>query len=238
MLTYVIRQASLQHRRSDRGEHARLLGHEPRHEPGRVPQRAARASPSRRSRTSRSASTSTGRSTSATATGSKTWSRTSSARRRSTTSRSAPISSGRWGTRCSSSSWPRCSRSLIAVGIGVYSALRQYSVFDYTATTGSFVGLAIPVFWLALMLQVLFVNIYLWFDVRIFYVAGLSSADPGTASASASTVRSTSRCRSWCSWWPASPSTLASCAPRCSRSSTPTTSAPRARRASTSSASR
>jgi peptide/nickel transport system permease protein len=69
---------------------------------------------------------------------------------------------------------------LIAVGIGIYSALRQYSVFDYTATTASFVGLAIPVFWLALMLQVLFVNIYLWFDVRIFYVANLSGVDPGT----------------------------------------------------------
>jgi peptide/nickel transport system permease protein len=69
---------------------------------------------------------------------------------------------------------------LLAVGIGVYSALRQYSVFDYTATTFSFVGLAIPVFWLALMLQVLFVNVYLWFDVRIFYVANLSSVDPGT----------------------------------------------------------
>ena len=68
---------------------------------------------------------------------------------------------------------------LVAVVIGVYSALRQYSVFDYTATTFSFVGLAIPVFWLALMLQVLFVNIYLWFDVRIFYVASLSSVDPG-----------------------------------------------------------
>lgn len=68
---------------------------------------------------------------------------------------------------------------LIAVFIGVYSALRQYSVFDYTATTFSFVGLAIPVFWLALMLQVLFVNIYLWFDVRIFYVASLNSVDPG-----------------------------------------------------------
>jgi len=68
---------------------------------------------------------------------------------------------------------------LIAVGIGVYSALRQYSVFDYTATTASFVGLAIPVFWLALMLQVLFVNIYLWFNVRIFYVANLSGVDPG-----------------------------------------------------------
>jgi peptide/nickel transport system permease protein len=69
---------------------------------------------------------------------------------------------------------------LIAVFIGVYSALRQYSPFDYAATTFSFVGLAMPVFWLALMLQILFVNIYLWFDVRIFYVASLNSVDPGT----------------------------------------------------------
>jgi peptide/nickel transport system permease protein len=69
---------------------------------------------------------------------------------------------------------------LIAVFIGVYSALRQYSAFDYTATTFSFVGLATPVFWLALMLQVLFVNIYLWFDVRIFYTANLSGVDPGS----------------------------------------------------------
>ncbi len=69
---------------------------------------------------------------------------------------------------------------LIAVLIGVFSALRQYSVFDYSATTFSFVGLATPVFWLALMLQVLFVNIYLWFDVRIFYTANLSGVDPGT----------------------------------------------------------
>jgi len=69
---------------------------------------------------------------------------------------------------------------LVAVIIGVYSALRQYSMFDYTATTFSFVGLATPVFWLALMLQVLFVNIYLWFDVRIFYTASLSGVDPGS----------------------------------------------------------
>ena len=69
---------------------------------------------------------------------------------------------------------------LLGVGIGVYSALRQYSAVDYAATTFSFVGLAMPVFWLALMLQVLFVNIYLWFDVRIFYVASLNSVDPGS----------------------------------------------------------
>ena len=69
---------------------------------------------------------------------------------------------------------------LLAIAIGVYSALRQYSVFDYAATTFSFVGLAIPVFWLALMLQILFVNIYLKWDLRIFYVASLNSVDPGS----------------------------------------------------------
>jgi len=69
---------------------------------------------------------------------------------------------------------------LIAVGIGVYSALRQYSAFDYTATTFSFLGLATPVFWLALMLQVAVVQIYLRTGHRIFPVANLNSVDPGT----------------------------------------------------------
>jgi peptide/nickel transport system permease protein len=69
---------------------------------------------------------------------------------------------------------------LIAVAIGVYSALRQYSVFDYAATTFSFLGLAAPVFWIALMLQVLVVQIYSWTGSRIFPIANLSSVDPGT----------------------------------------------------------
>jgi len=69
---------------------------------------------------------------------------------------------------------------LIAVGIGVYSALRQYSVFDYSATTFSFIGLATPVFWLALMLQVGVVYVYQWTGHRIFPIANLSSVDPGT----------------------------------------------------------
>ncbi|HSI97042.1 MAG TPA: ABC transporter permease [Gaiellaceae bacterium] len=69
---------------------------------------------------------------------------------------------------------------LLAVTIGVYSALRQYSVFDYTATTFSFLGLATPLFWLALMLQVLVVQIFLWTGHRIFPIANLSSVDPGT----------------------------------------------------------
>jgi peptide/nickel transport system permease protein len=67
---------------------------------------------------------------------------------------------------------------LLAVIIGVYSAVRQYSPFDYGATTFSFLGLSTPVFWLALMLQVLVVNIFLAYDIRIFYVSNLSSPDP------------------------------------------------------------
>ncbi|MDX6396981.1 MAG: peptide/nickel transport system permease protein [Gaiellaceae bacterium] len=67
---------------------------------------------------------------------------------------------------------------LLAIFIGVYSAVRQYSAFDYSFTTFSFLGLATPVFWLALMLQVLVVNIFLTYDIRIFYVSNLSSADP------------------------------------------------------------
>jgi peptide/nickel transport system permease protein len=67
---------------------------------------------------------------------------------------------------------------LLAIIIGVYSAVRQYSAFDYGATTFSFLGLSTPVFWLALMLQVLVVNIFLAYDVRIFYVSGLKSESP------------------------------------------------------------
>jgi ABC-type dipeptide/oligopeptide/nickel transport system permease component len=69
---------------------------------------------------------------------------------------------------------------LVAVVIGVYSALRQYSAFDYTSTTFSFVGLATPVFWLALMLQVLVVKVYETTGHHIFPVTSLSSVNPGS----------------------------------------------------------
>jgi peptide/nickel transport system permease protein len=69
---------------------------------------------------------------------------------------------------------------LVAVAIGVYSAVRQYSAFDYATTTFSFLGLATPVFWLALMLQVLVVQIYEKTGHRIFPIANLNSIDPGS----------------------------------------------------------
>jgi ABC-type dipeptide/oligopeptide/nickel transport system permease component len=65
---------------------------------------------------------------------------------------------------------------LLGVTIGIVSALRQYSAFDYASTTLAFLGFAMPVFWLALILQVLFTNIFLSWHVRIFYTNGLSSA--------------------------------------------------------------
>jgi peptide/nickel transport system permease protein len=67
-----------------------------------------------------------------------------------------------------------------AVLIGVYSAIRQYSGFDYTMTTFSFLGLATPVFWLALMVQVAVVQIYERTGHRLFPIANLNSVDPGT----------------------------------------------------------
>jgi len=48
---------------------------------------------------------------------------------------------------------------LIAIPIGVLSAVRQYSAFDLAATTFSFAGQAIPEFWLGLILILVF---YVW----------------------------------------------------------------------------
>ncbi|MFC7405537.1 ABC transporter permease [Georgenia alba] len=69
---------------------------------------------------------------------------------------------------------------VVAVPIGVVCARRQYSWLDYGLTGLSFLGYSIPVFWFALILQVLFTNLYLASGVRIFYTSGLSSIDPGS----------------------------------------------------------
>ena len=45
---------------------------------------------------------------------------------------------------------------IVAIPIGVISAVRQYSKFDLTATTLSFMGQAIPEFWLGLLLILIF----------------------------------------------------------------------------------
>jgi peptide/nickel transport system permease protein len=69
---------------------------------------------------------------------------------------------------------------ILGVAVGIFSAIRQYSVFDYFFTGVSFLGYAMPTFWLALLLQILFVDIYLKWNVRIFYTAGLNNPGHGT----------------------------------------------------------
>ncbi len=48
---------------------------------------------------------------------------------------------------------------LIAIPLGILSAVKQYSLFDLTVTTLSFMGQAIPEFWLGLILILVF---YAW----------------------------------------------------------------------------
>jgi peptide/nickel transport system permease protein len=64
---------------------------------------------------------------------------------------------------------------LIAVPIGVYSALRQYSIGDYIFSTIGFIGLAIPNFMLALILM------YVFFKYFGLSVGGLFSEQYATA---------------------------------------------------------
>ena len=46
--------------------------------------------------------------------------------------------------------------ALIAIPLGIFSAVRQYSVLDFLGTGFSFLGIAMPVFWFGLILQLLF----------------------------------------------------------------------------------
>jgi peptide/nickel transport system permease protein len=46
--------------------------------------------------------------------------------------------------------------ALVALGLGLFSAVRQYSLFDHMGTGLSFLGIAMPVFWFALILQLIF----------------------------------------------------------------------------------
>ena len=157
----------------------------------------SRPSPSRRSRTSRSASTSTSRSPSATCY----WVKDMLTNKFGTETGRRPADLARPQARDGAHAAARRRRRAAR---DPHRRRRSACTRPYAstarsttrATTFSFVGLATPVFWLALMLQVLFVNIYLWFDVRIFYVANLNWRRPrDRGSTSSSTARSISRCR-------------------------------------------
>jgi peptide/nickel transport system permease protein len=61
-----------------------------------------------------------------------------------------------------------CLGLLIAIPVGILSATRQYSALDNTVTVGSFLGLALPNFWLALLLQI-------WIGVKLGWLPVIST---------------------------------------------------------------
>jgi len=64
---------------------------------------------------------------------------------------------------------------VLAVILGVFSARKQYSFFDYTTTTVSFFGFSVPIFWFALILQALATTFFLKTGIRLVYTFGQSS---------------------------------------------------------------
>jgi peptide/nickel transport system permease protein len=70
---------------------------------------------------------------------------------------------------------------VIGLGLGVFSAIRRYTSFDYATTGFAFFGLSMPSFWFAIMLQ-LFFGVYLvnWLglDGPLLFTAGTKT--PGT----------------------------------------------------------
>ena len=105
-----------------------------------------------------------------------------------------------------------------AVLIGVYSAIRQYSGFDYTMTTFSFLGLATPVFWLALMCPGRRGPDLRAYGAPLIPDRELELGRPGHRNSFLDRPGTPSRrCRSSCSWSPGSPATRVTCAPPCSR---------------------
>ncbi|HEX3721890.1 MAG TPA: ABC transporter permease [Nitrolancea sp.] len=52
---------------------------------------------------------------------------------------------------------------MLAIPIGIISAVRQYSLVDHVVTVTSFIGIAIPSFWLAIMMILLFSVKLHWF---------------------------------------------------------------------------
>jgi peptide/nickel transport system permease protein len=74
--------------------------------------------------------------------------------------------------------WGTIFSVVIAIVLGVYSAVKQYSIGDYTVTGLSYLGIAMPDFWLGLLaIGFLVTAPKVWFhlDTPIFYSIGLHS---------------------------------------------------------------
>jgi peptide/nickel transport system permease protein len=64
--------------------------------------------------------------------------------------------------------------AVTAVILGVYSAVKQYSLGDYLVTGFSFFGISMPTFFFGLLLQVIFAVWWQdWFGLKPFYATGI-----------------------------------------------------------------
>ncbi|MBI6546194.1 MAG: ABC transporter permease [Cyanobacteria bacterium NC_groundwater_1444_Ag_S-0.65um_54_12] len=61
---------------------------------------------------------------------------------------------------------------LIGVPLGILSAIKQYSPFDFVVTTLAFIGYSLPVFWFGVMLMLLFAAILHWFPAGGMFTIG------------------------------------------------------------------
>ncbi len=71
---------------------------------------------------------------------------------------------------------------LLAVPIGILSAVRQYSIFDHVVTALTFAGQSIPIFWFGLLLIIFFYGKATnpWTGAHLFPPGGINSLDkPG-----------------------------------------------------------
>lgn len=63
---------------------------------------------------------------------------------------------------------------IVAFPIGIYSAVKKYSLFDYFFTVLAFIGISLPTFWFALMAIIVF-SVWLgWFPVTGVQTYGVS----------------------------------------------------------------
>jgi peptide/nickel transport system permease protein len=75
--------------------------------------------------------------------------------------------------------WGILVSAILAVSIGVYSAVRQYRPSDYMLTGLAFIGIAMPPFWFALIANQFFaIKLTEWLGLEepLFYISGLHSA--------------------------------------------------------------
>lgn len=67
---------------------------------------------------------------------------------------------------------------LVAVPIGIYSAVKQYSKSDYAVTLFAFIGVAIPSFWFGLMMIIMFGGLFNRWGLPFMPAGGWQSLRP------------------------------------------------------------